>query len=224
MKRSIFLLITMLLASITIAQTVTIGNQVWMSQNLDISNFRNGDPIPQVKTAEEWMKAGANKQPAWCYYENDSTTWSKCGKLYNWHAVNDPRGLAPIGWHIPSIDEWQILISKIGNNAAYKMKNKVGWPDYFDPFDIAMNHPKQGNGNNIIGFNTLYCGSRNGQNGFAGFNILMTWWSATEKSDKIDFLEWSYKPICVLTISDDNKTLFLQNEPDSGCSIRCLKD
>ncbi len=52
----------------------------------------------------------------------------------------------------------------------------------------------------------------------------MTWWSATEKSDKIDFLEWSYKPICVLTISDDNKTLFLQNEPDSGCSIRYLKD
>jgi hypothetical protein len=78
----------------------------WMPNNLNVSKFRNGDPVPEVKTEEEWEKAGNNKQPAWCYYNNDAKNGKKHGRLYNWYAVNDSRGLAPEGWHIASDKEW----------------------------------------------------------------------------------------------------------------------
>jgi len=83
------------------APTVNIGTQTWMAKNLNVSIFANGDPIPEVKTNEEWKKAAEEKKPAWCYYENDPANGAIYGKLYNWYAVSDPRGLAPKGWHIP---------------------------------------------------------------------------------------------------------------------------
>ena len=78
---------------------VAIDKYVWMETNLNVDKFRNGDPIPEARTEEDWLSAGKNGQPAWCYYENNG---EKYGKLYNWYAVNDPRGLAPEGWHVPS--------------------------------------------------------------------------------------------------------------------------
>jgi len=81
---------------------VVIGSQTWMAENLNVSHFLNGDPIPHVQTNEEWLKAAENRRPAWCYYNNDPVNGKKYGKLYNWFAVNDSRGLAPPGWHIPT--------------------------------------------------------------------------------------------------------------------------
>src|SRR5436190_5685295 len=78
---------------------VRIGNQVWMLKNLDVTRYRNGDKIPYVKSPTEWA---ALTTGAWCWYKNDSATGAVYGKLYNWFAVNDPRGLAPMGWHVPS--------------------------------------------------------------------------------------------------------------------------
>jgi uncharacterized protein (TIGR02145 family) len=86
-------------------KSVVIGTQTWTTENLNVSTFRNGDPIPEVKTNEEWITADNNKQPAWCYPEEGG----RFGKLYNYYAVNDPRGLAPFGWHIPTIAEWGVL-------------------------------------------------------------------------------------------------------------------
>lgn len=83
-------------------QQVTIGNQVWMSENLNVTRFRNGDDIPEVRSMEEWVQAGANGKPAFCKYNNDPLTVAQHGLLYNFFAVNDPRGLAPEGWKIPS--------------------------------------------------------------------------------------------------------------------------
>jgi uncharacterized protein (TIGR02145 family) len=93
----------------TYAQTVTIGNQVWMTKNLDVSSFRNGDPIPEAKSSDEWYKAGREGKPVWCYYNNNSQNGVKYGKLYNWFAVADPRGLAPEGWKIPSKEDFTTL-------------------------------------------------------------------------------------------------------------------
>jgi uncharacterized protein (TIGR02145 family) len=94
--------------------TVTIGSQVWMTKNLNVEKFRNGDPIPEARTNLEWEEAGKEGQPAWCYYDNDPSNGFKYGKLYNWYAINDTRGLAPEGWHIPNIEEWEELDSKVG--------------------------------------------------------------------------------------------------------------
>ena len=115
----------------SIAQTINIGTQVWMAKNLDVCTFRNGDQILQARTNNEWIKAGENNQPAWCYYDNDSAKGTKFGKLYNWHTVNDPRGLAPIGYHIPMDAEWTVLINFLGgeSQAGKKMKSLSGWKE-----------------------------------------------------------------------------------------------
>ena len=78
-----------------------------LTSNLNTDRFRNGDLIPEAKTNEEWIEAGKNKQPAWSYYDNKSENGEKYGKLYNWYAVNDPRGLAPEGYHIPTVEEME---------------------------------------------------------------------------------------------------------------------
>jgi uncharacterized protein (TIGR02145 family) len=164
-------------------KTVRIGTQVWMTKNLDLATFRNGDPIPEAKTVEEWKKAGENKQPAWCYYNNDSTNRVNCGKLYNWYAVNDPRGLAPEGYHIPSEKEWETLEDFV-DGAEEKLKSKSGWG--FEDERILCSNCKNWNseysrknschkckdekiigwkkvsesGNNSTGFNCNLCGNR----------------------------------------------------------------
>jgi hypothetical protein len=106
--KKVTLVLTLLIGicCITIAQSVTIGTQVWMTENLNVDKFRNGDPIPQAKTDAEWKNADKNGKPAWCYHDNNPANGAKYGKLYNWHAVKDPRGLAPKGWHIPNDDDF----------------------------------------------------------------------------------------------------------------------
>ena len=96
---------------------VRIGTQTWMAQNLGVTRFRNGDPIPEATTTEEWKKADFNRTPAWCYYLNDPAYGPQYGKLYNWYAVIDPRELAPEKWKIPNEEEWLRLISFLGNKA-----------------------------------------------------------------------------------------------------------
>jgi Fibrobacter succinogenes major domain (Fib_succ_major) len=87
-------------------KTINIDNQAWMAENLNADYFRNGEKIPNAQSAEEWIKAGKEGKPAWCYYENKIDSGLKYGKLYNWFAISDPRGLAPTGWHIPTDTEW----------------------------------------------------------------------------------------------------------------------
>ena len=111
MKITILLFISFLCISIFgQIQTVTIGTQVWMTKNLDVSTFRNGEIIPEAKTEDEWNAAGGNHTPAWCYYNNDPKNGEIYGKLYNCYAVDDSRGLAPAGWHVPTIEEWKLIM------------------------------------------------------------------------------------------------------------------
>jgi uncharacterized protein (TIGR02145 family) len=127
--------ISILLPFVGLSQTfkqVKIGSQIWMAQNLNVDRFRNGDPIPEAKTNEEWQKAIEDKQPAWCYYGYSVANGVKYGKLYNWFAVNDPRGLAPVGWHVPTNNEWSILINYLGGYkvAGTKLKSTSGYSTY----------------------------------------------------------------------------------------------
>ncbi|MDQ1265835.1 MAG: hypothetical protein QG635_987, partial [Bacteroidota bacterium] len=95
-------------------ESVQICNQIWMVKNLEVDHYRNGDLVRFAATTAEWQDANSKKEGAWCYYNNNSTMGPIYGKTYNWYAVNDPRGLAPFGWHIPSDDEWKILEACIG--------------------------------------------------------------------------------------------------------------
>ena len=132
MKIAILVFIAIVsLSSFGFAQSVTIGTQTWTTKNLDVATFRNGDAIPQAKTFKEWKDAGNNKQPAWCYYDDDAKNGTKYGKLYNWYAVNDARGLAPAGWHIPTDEEWTVLSTFLGGGDVAGKKMKM--PPVFGP-------------------------------------------------------------------------------------------
>jgi len=149
----------------------SIGNQIWMCLNFYGEKFRNGDPISQAKTNQEWKSAGQNKQPAWCYYDNDSKNGAKYGKLYNWYAVNDPRILAPKGWHIPSDAEWTTLENYLRDVASKKMKR---------PGSLKTD----GNENNKSGLLVLLGGYRLGDGKFLRIGVSAGWWSTTEANAK----------------------------------------
>ena len=210
MKKASFTLTFLIsFGCITFSQNLTIGKQVWMTKNLDVSTFRNGDTIPQAKTDKEWEKAGENEQPAWCYYDNNAKNGEKYGKLYNWYAVNDPRGLAPKGWHVPSDKEWTVLTDYLGGEAVAgkKMKSSSGWKDY---------ESKSGNGTNESGFLGLpsgYCYS-NGLFYFIG--SYCGWWSTTEYSPSSALIrELNYKVEGVGRYG---------NVKSLGFSVRCVRD
>ncbi len=186
-------------------KTVVIGTQTWMAENLNVSKFRNGDPIPEAKTNEEWAKAGENKQPAWCYYNNDTANGSKYGKLYNWFAINDPRGLAPEGFHIPSDQEWTMLTDYLGSEdqAGTKMKSKNTWQ-------------KKGIGTNESGFSGLPGGMRFYDGAFYVIGNNGYWWSSTD--------DWSYSAFYRLLSFDSVSMGRDASDKPTGLSVRCLKD
>ncbi len=185
---------------------VTIGNQVWMTKNLNVDKFRNGDPIPHVKTNEEWQRAGENEEPAWCYYNNDLSNGEKYGKLYNWYAVTDPRGLAPKGYHIPTDEDWMVLTEYLGwiEVAGAKMKSKSGWG-------------VEGNGTNESGFSGLPGGFRYGGGTFDDVGDAGYWWSSTEDGTDDAWLR---------SLSDGSGDVRRGGSggKDLGFSVRCLRD
>ena len=104
-----------------------------MKNNLSVVTFRNGDTIPEAKTDEEWNQARFAEKPAWCYVKNSPGSDSLFGRLYNWYAVTDPRGLAPAGWHIPSYDEWTALMTN--NNGMMFSVQRAGTRTFAGPFE-----------------------------------------------------------------------------------------
>jgi|GEM_PF-4973525 len=163
--------------------TVEINGQVWMAENLNTDKFRNGDAIPEIKSDEEWKKACEEGKPAWCYYDNALAKGKKLGKLYNWHAVNDPRGLAPNGWHIPTKEEWDELTGYYGSDAGLYLKS----------LDF-------GHGNNESGFNALAGGRReydpiSGEVFFKGLGQYEFgyWWTSTNISRTSELNKDNYK-------------------------------
>ncbi len=206
----VVVLVMLVQLSPVLSQDVKIGTQVWMSKNLDVSTFRNGEVIPEVNSKEEWEKAGENKQPAWCYYENDEKNGKAYGKLYNWYAVNDSRGLAPNGYHIPSDEEWSLLTNSLGgeSKAGDKMKSKAGWQQ--------KNGKKSGNGTNSSGFNSLPGGYRSSFGTFNGIGKISNWWSSTKTNS---IYTW-YRQL------DCTSAYFYRFDASKvgGFSVRCLRD
>ncbi|MCX6159142.1 MAG: fibrobacter succinogenes major paralogous domain-containing protein [Ignavibacteriae bacterium] len=153
-------------------KTVKIGNQEWMAENLNVGHYRNGDVIPQVQDDNEWENL---RTGAWCYYENEKSNGKTYGKLYNWYAVNDPRGLAPEGWHIPSDVEWNIIIDYLGGGdvAGGKMKAKTKWES-----------PNTG-ATNESGFTGLPGGLRGYDGIFYYIGKTADFWSSSEESNEI---------------------------------------
>jgi len=186
-------------------ETVTIGKQVWMAVNLNTSKFRNGDSIPEAKSALDWEKAANEGKPAWCYYFNYTSKGLVYGKLYNWFAVTDKRGLAPEGWHIPTDVEWDKLAAALGGNAAAtrKLKSKTGWDD-------------ETNGSNESGFNGMPGGKRTADGEFEDEGAYGYWWSSTAENEGLAFNR--------NLNSDDFAFDRASSFKGAGFSVRCVKN
>jgi uncharacterized protein (TIGR02145 family) len=166
-------------------QSVTNCGLTFTKQNLNVSKYSDGTPIPQVQNASAWANLTTG---AWCYYENNTANGTTYGKLYNWYAVAgiydaasaaNPalrKKLAPIGWHIPSNNEWTQLTDCLGGTsvAGGKMKST----GTIQEGNGLWQSPNL-NANNISGFNGLPGGNR----GDDGNNYFITgygnWWSST---------------------------------------------
>ncbi len=186
-----------------VRKEVKIGTQVWTTTNLDVSNYRNGDPIPHVQDLTKWR---ALKTGAWCYYENKTSNGTIYGKLYNAFAVHDPRGLAPKGYHIPTAEEWNILYEFLGGDweAPKKLKKTNGWGD-------------NDNGTNSSGFEGLPGGSF--QYIFGGIGEIGQWWSSSKDPEFAEDIYLSY-----FLRSNENHFNRLGTSGQPGCSVRCIKD
>lgn len=188
-------------------KTVKIGQKEWMAENLDVASFCNEDAIPEAKTPQEWMEAGIKGKPAWCYYENDNNNGPRYGKLYNWFAVTDPRGLAPKGWHSPSNADWRALTKSQGgvDIAGTKMKNDKGWAS-------------KGNGTNKSGFTGLPGGLRDGKGKFIEIEKLGQWWSVS------NVIGGTTQVYSLMLRNSSVEVAYLKMEKGCGFSVRAVKN
>ena len=194
-------------------ETVQICNQAWMKINLNVTKYRNGDIIPQVTDATQWENLTTG---AWCYYDNDPAKGAIYGKLYNWYAVNDPRGLAPVGFHIPSNAEWTTLTTCLGGTAAAGAKMKeIGDFHWLSPNQDATNSS---------GFTALPGGFREYDDlftfefAFIGIRASGTWWSSSDSSTtNAHYRYLNYVPGYVICDCSNGKKI-------NGYSVRCIKN
>jgi uncharacterized protein (TIGR02145 family) len=188
-------------------QLVTICNKTWTKSNLNVSRYRNGDNIPQVTNGSQWATLTTG---AWCYYANTTPNGTIYGKLYNWYAVNDPRGLAPSGYHIPTEAEWTSLATCLGGEAIAggKMKS-TGTTLWQSPNTGATNSS---------GFMGLPAGAHTNFAPlyFEDINDGTSFWSSTQESTTD---AWS-RSLYYTETSLINETYWKH----FGLSVRCIKD
>jgi uncharacterized protein (TIGR02145 family) len=187
-------------------ETIKIGNQEWMTKNLDVSTYRNGDNIPEVKDQNKWKTLTTG---AWCYYNNDPKNAEIYGKLYNWYAVNDPRGIAPEGFHVPNKGELEMVID---NN---KFTRGIATEGFNIPTKDEQDMAKVNN--RFIGLLGGWRGRDNiAGNYFHGIGSYANWWSSSE-------LDTAFARYVTLNHESHiaNMTSYYKI---SGFSVRCLKN
>ncbi len=212
-----------------IYHTVQICNQLWTAKNLDVSRYRNGDVIPEVNDSATWNHLTTG---AWCYYNHDPAMGAIYGKLYNWYAVNDPRGLAPQGWHVSTEQDWNSLLSCLdpiatifcydcepSEKVGKVLKSTSGWA----PSSTGANC----NGTDSTGFSALPGGLIEKGYYFPANGIKGLWWSSTE-SHSYPLKEAIFHRLSNILYSTDNSSwdgiYRATSGKQDGMSVRCVKD
>jgi len=185
-------------------KTITIGKQVWMSENLKTTKYRNGDVIGTTGTSSQDIRLTVSPKYQWAYNGKESNS-DIYGRLYTWFAATDSRGVCPVGWHVPTDAEWSTLITFLGGEIfAYgklKESDEIHWLKY-------------DTGTNETGFTALPGGLRNSRGPFDDLGTNGYWWSSSEGGTSEGWCQ-----IMSNTPGSLNKNLFLKR---NGLSIRCL--
>ena len=197
---------------------VQIGSQIWMGANLSVTEYRDHTPIPEVTDQGVWNNLTTG---AWCYYNNDPSTEPFYGRLYNWYAVNDPRGLAPAGWHVASDDEYKTLSMYLGMSQAEADMSG----SYFGTTEGGKMKERGTNlwqgynygATNASGFTGLPGGIRKLGGVFDFIGFYAGWWTSTE--DVSGGAAW-YRGL------NTNSSTILRAAlgKERGMSVRCIKD
>ncbi len=183
--------------------TINIGHQTWLKQNLKVTRYRNGDSIPNITDTRMW---GKQKIGAYCIYDNKTEEEIIYPKLYNWYVVSDSRGICPDGWHVPDGLEWKKLINYLGGNisAGGRLKSVEGWEG---PNEEATDSS---------GFSALPCGHRFNDGSYVTQGYNCNYWTSSKHSARSAY-----------SIYLNTYVGFVENssfENEIGLSIRCIKD
>jgi uncharacterized protein (TIGR02145 family) len=190
--------------------TITIDTQTWMREDLRVTKYRNGDPVPEVLLNSDWTGLSTG---AWSWNDHNPELDLPFGKLYNWYAVNDSRGLCPSGWHVPTDAEWTTLTDSLGGLtvAGGKMKTKgtiqAGTGYWEDPNAGATNES---------GFTGLPGGFRDLNGQFHNLGLNTNWWSSNEYDGSNAWYRF-------LVFGNDDVGRNINNKR-LGFSVRCVKD
>ena len=184
--------------------TVKIGEQIWLKENLKTTKYNDGIAIPLVTDSSKWAN---DITPAYCNYKNttNTDTINNYGRLYNWYAVNTSK-LCPTGWHVPSDSEWSTLTNYLGKQAGILLK-ETGTAHWKTLNTEVTNDSK---------FTALPAGFRGGYGiVFNNMGNYGYWWTATE-----DFKLFSWYRY----MNYSNIVYRINGSESSGLSVRCLKD
>ena len=177
-------------------KTVKAGTQVWMAENLKVSHYRNGDPIPNVKDPGQWK---ALTTGAYCDVNNNPANKKVSGSLYNWYSATDARSICPAGWHVPSDTEWAALVTFLsgekGPGGVLPGSAEINanlfrlLPEPFRGYDGEFSHIGYGGGG---------------------------WWSATSSTAEMAY----YRNVNYNTVSRQH----LEGFKSYGYNVRCVRD
>ena len=192
--------------------TIQIGQQCWTQSNLRVGKYRNGNTITNITNSTTWSQANSSNIGAWCNYNNSITNGNIFGRLYNWYAVNDTRGLCPSGWHVPNDGEWTVLVNYLGGDswAGGALKSTTILPTvggWTSPNTSASN---------ASGFTALPGGYRVTNGTFFEVGSYGGWWSTSSTGTNLAWVRLLWYGVAnVDRVSYDQRF---------GFSVRCIRD
>ncbi|MFO7615325.1 MAG: fibrobacter succinogenes major paralogous domain-containing protein [Bacteroidales bacterium] len=200
--------------------TVLIGEQCWMAENLKTTRYRNEIPIENIPDNTDWRNSTTG---AYAWYDNDISWKDSFGALYNWYAVNDTNGLCPPGWHVPSDAEWTALSDYVSSQSGYICDSNSEWIGKAlaatTVWDTSTNICVPGNNptaNNVTGFSGLPGGFRSFSGGFGSVGKNGVWFSSTEFED--DYALYRSINFSLPKLNPGHHPKYY------GFSVRCIKD
>lgn len=191
-------------------EIIKMGSQKWLGENLKVTHFNDGTPIPNIEDQSEWDITGGNDQPAYCAYDNDPSKVEKYGLLYNWHVTRGDK-ICPEGWRVPTSADFKTLIAFLGENPGVKIKANEGW------YDVNMETKPEYQGTDDYGFTAIPVGNRSYQDGFERIDMYSEWWT-TDAHETYASSAYIY---FVYAKYNDIRTLY--HLKSDGHGIRCIK-
>lgn len=193
--------------------TVQIGDQVWMAENLWVMHYRNYDPIPEVARDQTWGGLGSG---AYCNYDGYQENAKKYGRLYNWYAAVDPRGLAPEGWHVPTDEEWKQLELYLGMSVAQADTYLVRGTNEGDKLKSTKSWTGDNKGTDECGFCAVPGGYR--QANCQDLGVSACFWTSTVAKEIATYAYFR------ALMADESGIYRRLNIKWMGFSVRCVKD